>query len=535
MIDRRPGADRALPRRRRCHRLRQCRARARPAALDQGRRPQHRRAGRAATAALMLDMSLMRGVWVDPPERRRARAGRVPARRRRSRNASPWPGRGARVRVRHRLRGADARRRLRLSHAPLRLDERQPGRRSISSPPTAGASAHRSARTAICSGDCAAAAATSASPRASTIGSIRSGRRSSAARSPGAARTRQACSRCIATLATQRAARADLRRRAAPRAAGAVDRQGGARQADRRAVRLLLGTAGGRRAGARADQGLRHSGRRRRAEAVVRLAADAARRHPAEGPPLLLEVRVLCARIEPDLFTRAIDHAARIVSPHSAILIFPLDGALNELPEDHSAVGNRDAAAVVNIASAWEHAAGRREEHRVGAQRVARPAPVLHRRHLHQLPDRRRRRRSHPRRLPDELRPAGAGQGDVGSDESVPREQEHRRGGVLARLRLLLRIARQLHAYRQRVWNGRAARRSQRRHLEREHFVVARAWHRGLRAAFDGGRRIASSTRGRCKRRGAICREIEAALRRSGVNPDSIGALNLHGERAGRV
>ena len=46
----------------------------------------------------------------------------------------------------------------------------------------------------------------------------------------------------------------------------------------------------------------------------------------------------------------------RIVSPHSAILIFPLDGAVNRLPEDHSAVGNRDSVAVVNIAGAWERA-----------------------------------------------------------------------------------------------------------------------------------------------------------------------------------
>jgi FAD/FMN-containing dehydrogenase len=60
--------------------------------------------------------------------------------------------------------------------------------------------------------------------------------------------------------------------------------------------------------------------------------------------------------LDPGLFTRAIEHASRIVSPHSAILIFPLDGALNELPEGHSAAGNRDASAVLNIASAWEHA-----------------------------------------------------------------------------------------------------------------------------------------------------------------------------------
>jgi hypothetical protein len=61
--------------------------------------------------------------------------------------------------------------------------------------------------------------------------------------------------------------------------------------------------------------------------------------------------------IESALLTRASEHAARIVSPHSAILIFPLEGALNELPEDHSAVGNRDATAVINISSAWEQAA----------------------------------------------------------------------------------------------------------------------------------------------------------------------------------
>jgi FAD/FMN-containing dehydrogenase len=58
--------------------------------------------------------------------------------------------------------------------------------------------------------------------------------------------------------------------------------------------------------------------------------------------------------LEPDLFTRAIAHAGRIVSPHSAILIFPLDGAINERSNDDSAAGNRDASAVINIAAAWD-------------------------------------------------------------------------------------------------------------------------------------------------------------------------------------
>ncbi|MGH9372946.1 MAG: FAD-binding oxidoreductase, partial [Vicinamibacterales bacterium] len=58
--------------------------------------------------------------------------------------------------------------------------------------------------------------------------------------------------------------------------------------------------------------------------------------------------------LEPELFTQAIEHAGRIGSPHSAILIFPLDGAMNHLPEDASAAGNRDAVGILNVASAWE-------------------------------------------------------------------------------------------------------------------------------------------------------------------------------------
>jgi FAD/FMN-containing dehydrogenase len=57
---------------------------------------------------------------------------------------------------------------------------------------------------------------------------------------------------------------------------------------------------------------------------------------------------------DPALFTGAVEHASRIVSPHAGILIFPIDGALNDRPEDYSAVGNRDAVGVLNIAGAWE-------------------------------------------------------------------------------------------------------------------------------------------------------------------------------------
>jgi hypothetical protein len=61
-------------------------------------------------------------------------------------------------------------------------------------------------------------------------------------------------------------------------------------------------------------------------------------------------------RIEPALCTKVVEHAARIPSPHGAIVLFQIGGALNLLDETHSAVGNRQARYVLNVAGAWEHA-----------------------------------------------------------------------------------------------------------------------------------------------------------------------------------
>lgn len=47
-------------------------------------------------------------------------------------------------------------------------------------------------------------------------------------------------------------------------------------------------------------------------------------------------------------------HAERIVSPHSVVLLMPLEGALSRLPADHSAVGNRDAGLVASFTAARE-------------------------------------------------------------------------------------------------------------------------------------------------------------------------------------
>lgn len=50
----------------------------------------------------------------------------------------------------------------------------------------------------------------------------------------------------------------------------------------------------------------------------------------------------------------AIQHAARLRSPHSAVILFQIGGALNDLGEAHSPAGNRKARYVLNVTAAWE-------------------------------------------------------------------------------------------------------------------------------------------------------------------------------------
>lgn len=61
-------------------------------------------------------------------------------------------------------------------------------------------------------------------------------------------------------------------------------------------------------------------------------------------------------QIEPAFCEKVIDHAAKIRSPHSAVMFMHLAGALNELDAEHSPVGNRNARYVLNLAGQWEQA-----------------------------------------------------------------------------------------------------------------------------------------------------------------------------------
>jgi len=63
------------------------------------------------------------------------------------------------------------------------------------------------------------------------------------------------------------------------------------------------------------------------------------------------------AGLDPALLAGLLERRNDIPSPHSAILLFPLGDAVAKLPADHSAVGNRDARWVLNVAASWEKAA----------------------------------------------------------------------------------------------------------------------------------------------------------------------------------
>jgi FAD/FMN-containing dehydrogenase len=67
------------------------------------------------------------------------------------------------------------------------------------------------------------------------------------------------------------------------------------------------------------------------------------------------------AGIEPALCERIIAHAAKIPSPHSAVTLFQIGGALNRNQQDDTPVNNRDARYVLAMAGSWE----RPEEDRV--------------------------------------------------------------------------------------------------------------------------------------------------------------------------
>jgi hypothetical protein len=65
--------------------------------------------------------------------------------------------------------------------------------------------------------------------------------------------------------------------------------------------------------------------------------------------------------IEPALCEKVIANAAIIPSPLSVIMLFQIEGALNRFGEEHSPVGNRSAHFVLNIVGSWDQAVADRQ------------------------------------------------------------------------------------------------------------------------------------------------------------------------------
>ena len=57
-----------------------------------------------------------------------------------------------------------------------------------------------------------------------------------------------------------------------------------------------------------------------------------------------------------DLYKGLIEGGKNILSPHSAVILFPMGGAIGQHANSHSAVGNRNANWVFNIAGSWDKA-----------------------------------------------------------------------------------------------------------------------------------------------------------------------------------
>jgi hypothetical protein len=49
-----------------------------------------------------------------------------------------------------------------------------------------------------------------------------------------------------------------------------------------------------------------------------------------------------------------VEHVRRITSPHSAVFLFHLGGAIGRHREDETATGNRDVEFVLNVAASWD-------------------------------------------------------------------------------------------------------------------------------------------------------------------------------------
>jgi FAD/FMN-containing dehydrogenase len=62
--------------------------------------------------------------------------------------------------------------------------------------------------------------------------------------------------------------------------------------------------------------------------------------------------------LSPELCETYMARAASIPSPHTGLILFQIEGALNDLADEHSPAGNRDARFLLSVGGSWETAEG---------------------------------------------------------------------------------------------------------------------------------------------------------------------------------
>ena len=207
--------------------------------------------------------------------------------------------------------------------------------------------------------------------------------------------------------------------------------QGDPRQADRRACsRVLQRQSRGGREGGGAHQVVRQTGGRHAGAAALRRRCSrcSTRRSPRAGATT--GRASTSPGVEPALCDKLMEHAARIRSPHSAVILFQHRRRAQPARQEHSPVGQPGRALRPQHHSFLGPS---RVEDEVNIEwardRVERPEVVLDRRHLHQLPDRGRGTGADRGGTGQEPESAGRGEGAVGPGERVSHQPEHHAEG----------------------------------------------------------------------------------------------------------
>ncbi len=311
----------------------------------------HNIAGTAhAPGGLTLDMSGLRGVDVDPIARTATVQAGLPARRRRPRDPGARPGRAARLLLRGRRGRPHARRRDRLSLAPLRLDRRQPARGRDRHRRRAGAPREpRRARRPVLG----AARGRSAARRGHRVHVPAARGRPDRRRRPDrvAVRARRRDLRRVPDLQRRGAARARGVAARRPRPRGPVRPARVAWRARLRDGRLLQRRPAPRRRWRRSARSASRcstwwpSGRTPRSSRCSTAASPRASTTTGRASYL--------AELSDGFLETFQELAGECPIPLAQIGILHLGGALNEREDDDGAVGNRDARYVYGLIGAW--------------------------------------------------------------------------------------------------------------------------------------------------------------------------------------